>query len=336
MNFFNNQGELNASSVRDALMTLSKFASVMQDNVPSNLNLISGPTLSEREEDDLIMKAILSQEGKIALAQAMANPIRTNLDFQGMARRFLVPDPLINGANASYERDINVAATVISANGAPPESRVFGDRFTVPTWIIAANPTVRIQEARRRRFNIIDRTVQKGRQEIMAQEDANVFGAIDSASTVENVEQDLTDTGLTKRDLAQLKIEIDQWDLLTTKFAMNIREFNDILLWGSGGGQGANGGEFDPVTMREVLQTGLYARLWGADILVSKIVPRGTVYAAADPEFVGVMPIAQDIEVLPADEPKQMKLGWVISEEIGIAIANPRGVAKGRKDYAIG
>jgi len=37
----------------------------------------------------------------------------------------------------------------------------------------------------------------------------------------------------------------------------------------------------------------------------------------------------QDIEVLPADEPKQLKLGWVVSEIIGIGIVNPRGVATG-------
>lgn len=61
------------------------------------------------------------------------------------------------------------------------------------------------------------------------------------------------------------------------------------------------------------------------------MVPRGTVFGCADPEFVGVMPVRQDIEVIPADEPKQLKLGWVISEEIGIGIVNPRGVAVGRK-----
>jgi hypothetical protein len=65
--------------------------------------------------------------------------------------------------------------------------------------------------------------------------------------------------------------------------------------------------------------------------MVSKIVPPGTVYAVADPEFVGVMPIRQDIEVMPADEPKQMKLGWVISEILGLAIVNPRGCSAGRK-----
>jgi hypothetical protein len=114
---------------------------------------------------------------------------------------------------------------------------------------------------------------------------------------------------------------------------MNILEFNDILNWGSGGG---TAGEVDPVTMREILQTGLYAHLWGADIIVSKIVPPGTVFGTADPEFVGVMPIRQDIEVLPADEPKQLKLGWVVNEIIGIGIVNPRGVAVGRKSVAVG
>ena len=128
---------------------------------------------------------------------------------------------------------------------------------------------------------------------------------------------------------------VDRWDLVTTKFLMNISEFNDILLWGSGGGQGVGGGDLDPVTMREVLQTGLYAHLWGADILVSKIVPVGTVYGVADPEFVGVMPVRRDIEVMPADEPRQLKIGWVVSEEIGIGIVNPRAVSAGRKSVTV-
>ena len=240
------------------------------------------------------------------------------------------------GVLPTYERDIDVAATVISSNGSGPESRVFGDRVTVPTFELFANPTVRISEVRRRRFNVLDRAVQKARQEIMAQEDANVFAALDNAGGIENVVQDIADAGLTKRNLLSIKQQIDRWDLVTAKFYMNINEFTEILAWGAGGGQGPTGGEIDPVTQREILQTGLYARLWGADIMVSKIVPAGTVYGAADPEFVGVMPIRQDIEVIPADEPKQLKLGWVVSEEIGIGIVNPRAVAVSRKSTILG
>lgn len=333
---FNNKGELNASSLKDALQTLVKYASILEENQPSNVGLAGQPALSDEKRDELISRAIMTQEGKIALAQAMANPIRRNLDYHGIARRALVVDPLPQGAMPTYDRDIDVAAVVISSNGTGPESRVFGERVVVPEFEIFSNPTVRIAEVKRRRFNVIDRAVQKARQEIMAQEDANVFAALDAAASVENTLQDVSDFGMLKKDLIEIKAQVDRWDLVTTKFFMNINEFNDILKWGSGGGQGVGGGEVDPVTMREVLQTGLYARIWGADVMVSKIVPPGTVYGCADPEFVGVMPVRQDIEVLPADEPKQLKLGWVVSEIIGIGIVNPRGVAAGRKSVVIG
>ena len=77
--------------------------------------------------------------------------------------------------------DIDVAAVVVSSNGTAPESRVFGDRVTIPEFEIVSNPTVRIAEVKRRRFNVVDRAQQKARQEIQAQEDANVFAALDFA-----------------------------------------------------------------------------------------------------------------------------------------------------------
>lgn len=335
-NVFSGQGELNAHSLQEAFTQIAKFASIMEENAPSNLALAGQPSLASEKRDQLVERAIMSQEGKVALAQAMANPIRRNLDYQGIARRALVVDPLPQGALPVYDRDIDVTAVVVSSNGTGPESRVFGDRVTVPEFEIFSNPTVRIAEVKRRRFNVIDRAVQKARQEIMAQEDANIFAAIDAAGSVENTTQDIADQGMLKRDLIELKVQIDRWDNVTTKYFMNINEYTDILNWASGGGQGANGGEIDPVTQREILQTGLYAHIWGADIMVSKIVPPGTVYACADPEFVGVMPVRQDIEVLPADEPKQLKLGWVVSEIVGIGLVNPRGVAKGSKNTTAG
>ena len=341
MSLFNTHGEMNATGIKDALAQIVKYATILENMEPANTGLAQSPSFNDEQRDELIKRALLTQEGKIALGQAMANPIRRNLDYQGVGRRVLVIDPLPQGALPVYDRDIDVAAVVVSSNGAAPESRVFGDRVTVPEFEVISNPTVRIAEVRRRRFNVIDRAQQKARQEIQAQEDANIFAALDYAADAtlggENTAQDIADAGLLKRDLSEIKVQVDRWDLVTTKFLMNILEFNDILNWGSGGGQAAGGGgEVDPVTMREILQTGLYAHLWGADIIVSKIVPPGTVFGAADPEFVGVMPIRQDIEVLPADEPKQLKLGWVVNEIIGIGIVNPRGCAVGRKSVAVG
>lgn len=331
-NLFNTHGEINASNVGEALSQIVKYASIIEDLQPSSNAQVAAPSLNDGQRDEMIKQALMTQEGKIALGQAMANPIRRNLDYQGVARKALVVDPLPQGALPVYDRDIDVAAVVVSSNGAAPESRVFGDRVNVPEFEVVSNPTVRIAEVKRRRFNVIDRAQQKARQEIQAQEDANVFAALefagDSAQGGENTAVDLSPTGtsLEKDGLVNLKRQIDRWDLVTSKYFLNINEFTDILTWESAGNTNS---QVDPVTQRELLQTGLYGHVFGADIIVSKVVPAGRAFACADPEFVGVMPIRQDIEVLPADEPKQLKLGWVVNEIIGIGIVNPRGVATG-------
>jgi len=333
-NLFNTHGEINASNVAEALSQIVKYASIIEDLQPSSSAQAAAPSLNDGQRDEMIKQALMTQEGKIALGQAMANPIRRNLDYQGVARKALVVDPLPQGALPVYDRDIDVAAVVVSSNGAAPESRVFGDRVTIPEFEVVSNPTVRIAEVKRRRFNVIDRAQQKARQEIQAQEDANVFSALtfagDSALGGENAAVDLAPggvgTALEKDGLVNLKRQIDRWDLVTSKYFLNINEFTDILTWESAGGANS---QVDPVTQRELLQTGLYGHVFGADIIVSKVVPVNRGFATADPEFVGVMPVRQDIEVLPADEPKQLKLGWVVNEIIGVGIVNPRGVATG-------
>lgn len=92
-NYFDNKGELNASSLKDALSQIAKLASVLQDNVPAN-NSLTPSAVSDSKRDELISRALSTEAGKLALAQSMANPIRRNLDYHGIARRALVVDPL--------------------------------------------------------------------------------------------------------------------------------------------------------------------------------------------------------------------------------------------------
>lgn len=72
---FDRNGQINANSVSEAMQVISKMASIVQNNnLPSNFGLTS-PSMSEDQRDALLAKAIFTQEGKLALAQTMANPI---------------------------------------------------------------------------------------------------------------------------------------------------------------------------------------------------------------------------------------------------------------------
>jgi len=75
MSLFTTYGEVNATSVRDALGTLVKYAAILEENTPSNTGLAGQPSLNDEKRDELIARAIMTSDGKIALAQSMANPI---------------------------------------------------------------------------------------------------------------------------------------------------------------------------------------------------------------------------------------------------------------------
>ena len=89
-NMFNTHGELNAASIKDALEKIVKYAAVIEESELSSGALSQGPSLTDTQRDELIKQALQTQEGKVALGQAMANPIRRNLDYQGVGRKALV------------------------------------------------------------------------------------------------------------------------------------------------------------------------------------------------------------------------------------------------------
>lgn len=275
--------------------------------------------MTNEQKEYLISKALETEEGRVALAQAMANPIRVSLDYQGVGRKLVVVDPLPQGALPVYDKDVDARAFVLSKRGQVPDQIIEGDRIQVPTFEIVSYPQVRFSQVKERRFNVIDRAQQRAKSDIMAVEDAEIFALIDAAAQAVNPVTTATG-GLTREALTRAFQEIEKHDLVVTKIVMNASAFADIRAWGQN--------EFDPVTQHEVLQTGLFGHLWTADILISKKVPMNTVYVLADPEFVGVMPIRQDIQVIPADKPEELRLGWVIYEEIGLAVVNSLAVAK--------
>ena len=62
-------------------------------------------SMTQEEKEYLISNALETSEGRAALASAMANPIRTSLDYQGIGRKLLVVDPLPQGALPVYDRE---------------------------------------------------------------------------------------------------------------------------------------------------------------------------------------------------------------------------------------
>ncbi len=281
--------------------------------------------ITATEKERAIEQLLLSPQGKMKLAASMQNPLRERLDYEGVFRRAAVVDPLPQGALPYYDRDVDVPAIVIGEEGQSPETIVKGKRILVPLFELGSNPKIPFTQIKERRYNLIDRAQDKAKQDIQASEDDLGFNALGIASTQINPNTGLpfnatiNAAGSLDRDsLADSFAEIEKHDLRVARMFMNARDYSDIRKFGRD--------QLDPITQKSLLNTGLMAQIWGADIIVSRVVPIGTVFVCTEEKFLAVMPQRIDITVLPADDPDNRLIGWSIFEQIGIGVWNPRGV----------
>jgi hypothetical protein len=272
---------------------------------------------TDAQREAVIAQALETPAGREQLAQAMVEPIKRALEYQAIGRKLLMVDELPQGALARYEKDVASVAHVIGRRGAVPDRITEGEEVLVPTFEIAVNPQIRLSEIKARRFYIVDRAQMKAKEAIQKLEDTEILRAVSSAV---KTNQTVTQSGdLTIASLNYAFSTIESHDLTVAKIVMHPRQYADLRLFGRD--------VYDEATRRDVLMSGLFGHLWTADIHVSHRVTEGSVYLLAPAEYVGAIPVRQDITVLPADDPKNLRLGWVIYEEIGIVVVN---------DYALG
>ena len=273
-------------------------------------------TVDQREL--VIATALETVEGRTALAQAMVEPIKTSLMYQGIGRKLFMVDELPQGALARYERDIAVRSYVVAKRGVVPTSIVEGEDLIVPTFEIAANPTIKINEIKQRRFYIVDRAQVRAKDAIQRQEDIEIFKVINQGV---NPDHTVSVSGTLQAENINLALTlIEEHELIGAKIVMHPQRYKDVRIWGKD--------FYDEATQRDLLMTGLYGHIFTADIHVSTMVPKNGVFVLAPAQFVGAMPVRQDISVLPADDPRRIRLGWVIYEEVGFALINDYAVSK--------
>ncbi|KKK85465.1 hypothetical protein LCGC14_2773020, partial [marine sediment metagenome] len=275
--------------------------------------------LTPEEKDYLINQALSSEDGRLALASSMANPIRFELDYYAVGRKLLVVDPLPQGVYPIYDKDIKIPAYVVGKRGQAPDRIVEGERVTIPTWELVAYPQARFSQIKARRFNLVDRIQTRARLDLAAIEDQNIFNTLNAAGASGINPVTTVANTLTKGTIITAMGEVGKWDLRPFKMLMNYSEYVDLLRFGQN--------DLDLIHQHEIIETGLLGRYMGLEILVSKMVTRGAVKVLAEPEYVGVMPIRQDINVIPADKPEKLRIGFVVYEEIGMSVINPRSVA---------
>lgn len=274
------------------------------------------------EKYAILSKHVRTAQGRQKLAASMIQPLRKRRDYTSVGRRAFYVEQLPDGALPIYDKDVNVAAYVIGEEGDNIISVVKPKRVMFPLFEIAANPEIPLTEIKARRFDLIERAVDLGSAEIMAEEDRKIFAVMDAVcDDPSSPNQDIEITGnLTSAALADGFAAIERNDIRVATIFCNAKDYSDLRKW--------DRDVLDPDSQAQLLKTGIRSGVWGAQLITSRVVPEGTVYICGEPEFFGRMPVRTDLTILSADTPKSRLIGFSMFEQLGIGIFNPYAIVR--------
>lgn len=275
----------------------------------------------------IISDYIKTASGRAKLAASMIQPLRTRRDYTSVGRKTFLVEQLPDGALPIYDKDPDVTAYVVGEEGENILAIQKSRRVIFPLFEIASNPEIPLTQIRERRFDLIERAQDLAKAQIQAAEDERVFSVLDAIAVngfdslpgQSNPDVQVV-APINSSVLADAYAEIERHDLRVARVYMNARDYGDIRKFGRE--------ILDIEAQAVLLKSGLMATLWGAQIIVSRLVPAGFVYVCCDPEMFGRIPVRTELTVLSADDPKARTIGFSVFENLGIGAFNPRGLTR--------
>lgn len=284
-------------------------------------------TVSNATKQKLIGDLLKTPAGRQKLAASMTQPLRSRRDYTSVGRKTFLVEQLPDGALPIYDKDPDVTAFVVGEEGQNILAIQKPRRVIFPLFEIASNPEIPLTQIKERRFDMVERAQDLARAQIQAAEDERVFAILDAIavngfdSVPGGVNPDIPVVApISGAVLADAFAQIEEHDLRVARVYMNARDYADLRKFGRD--------ILDIESQATLLKTGLVATVYGAQIIVSRLVPAGTVYCTCEPEMFGRIPVRTELTVLSADDPKARTIGFSVFENLGIGAYNPRGLSR--------
>ena len=273
-----------------------------------------------RKEADL-QAAMKSPTGLNKIAANLASPVRKYLDYIGIYRKFSIVEGWPDGMPIIYDADIDeFTAVKIGRNGTTRIIEIEVERTELEEFEIVVRPKVPYAELYKRLYQVMKRTKERLEQGMALREDLYGFSLLETASQQLNTTIAVT-TYMTKDALAKAFTQVEKHRLRVKSILMSPYGIQGIRRW--------RYEDIDNVAREEIRKSGYLGTIWDADIYINDQVTSGTFYIIAEPEFTAWTPIRRDVDVIPADDPDNLLLGFTGYELLAMTVHNARAVAKG-------
>jgi hypothetical protein len=290
------------------------------DRAVSRVALRSEQANDVMRKEAILDRALNSENGLRKIAANMANPVRERLDYKGISRKLGIVEQMPDGVPLIYDRDFEeVPAVLTGIDGNSRIAEMKGKRVEIKAFDIVARVKIPYSELFERRFRSLDRAKDRLIQGMELKTDLIYFGLLDAAYALGNARPDgpiapSTPGPLDRDFLARGFTEIEKNRLVVQSVLMSP--------FGTQGIRRLDFQSLDQMGMQEVRETGYLGEFWGASFYVSDQVTQGTAYAIASPKQHMWFAIRKDVDVIPADDPDNVRLGLVGFFRGGMALHN--------------
>jgi len=220
--------------------------------------------LNTREQ--LLSSYLSTSEGRATLASSMAEPLRQRIEFSSLARRSLIINPLPDGALPIYNHTDPVYVIGEDRENILLMNPSENNHIIVPIFNIHSNSEIPISGIRSSRFNLIERAQDQMAVEIRGQEDRAILALLSAATESGRIET----SQISGEVMREAFNAVEQSDFIVNHVFTNPRDYSDIRI--------NLRDHIDPVNQRDLLRRGVMGQLWGATVIVSRVVPQNELF----------------------------------------------------------
>lgn len=330
---FDRNGELNASSKKDAAEQVARMIATANSMGPAGFM-----SPAERAEIAATRQAVLAESmadntKMQLLGEALTADIIETTNREGFARRILEYRELgqgqINEIVFKYKQ-VQAWDAVSPSEVVPTELR---DRRILPTEMhINAYMLIDTREQSRASSDLLEEKYEEGLEQIMVREDKLWRAEAVEASKFRN------DTTVfstwTPRVFAQMLNQVQRWGVPAAQCVFDSSMWQDFIA----GNEFAQA--YDPITKWDILQTGFIGSMYGVNLLSDtfrqqklKVIETGEVFIVGAPPYHGVLTVRGQVTTEPINlfNIGIAKRGWFIDQITSVNVMNSYSVARGQR-----
>lgn len=297
------------------------------------MSLVKIKTASELADANYNLGRLLDTPGGLEKIASEKLPpfIREHRDYEAFGRKVLTVHNVTseemhiinNEPYIYYPKDLNSNAAYYADDSEIPKYAIEGDGVNVGIITISSDDTtIHLKRLLTQRYSYLDRVRELSGIAVAKAEDVKIVKMVDGLLK-DNQGQVIHVNGRTdlqKQDLVALKKPFSKHSVPMASYVMNPATLDDMLVWGQD--------EIDALTQRELLEQGVKYTIWGLPIITSTIIKPTVVYAFAEQDYVGRMPILKDLTVKLTETDNKLEKGLFMFEFVGFYIASHKAITK--------